>query len=122
MRIIWFSRHAPLEAQRRELERLWPSHEISIDPSPFGDAADIMRRFERMGGDEVVIVCPLSVAAKLIELGLRPLWPDMEAVSENYALAHPEEAVPSPRGRWFRFVRFRRLVAIEMRFEDDLQK
>lgn len=117
--VSWFSRHRPLPAQERELQRLFGRHmRIAWDPDVFCDAADIAARFQRSGAREMVIVAPLALVAKLLDLGLRPLWSDMREVDGDFAAGHPDSCVSAPRGRWFEFVRFRRLVGIEMTFED----
>ena len=112
----WFSRHDLLPAQRRALNGLFPDLTIVQDKRIFVDAQDIVARVRP--GDEVVLVAPLSLVQKLLDLGLRPLWAEMEPTTADYAKSHVNECVPAPRGRWFKFVKFRRLVGIEMKFED----
>ena len=53
------------------------------DPNPFEDAKDILKRYEDGGYDEIVVVAPLSVIAKLTEAGVRPLWAEMETIDEK---------------------------------------
>lgn len=147
MTIVWFSRHQPLQAQMTELSRLWPGHRFIPDGDKFMDADDIIQRLriKRPANDdmEIVIVAPLSVLQRLIERGLRPLWPEMREIISNsaedaarfnasssilparvvediesYVARHRATCVSAPRGRGFEFIRFRRLVAIEMRFEE----
>jgi len=60
----------------------------------------------------MVAVAPLSVIARLCELGLRPLWAEMEQVWSR------QESDVSAKGRFYRFVRFRRIMAVKLEFEE----
>ena len=77
MVILWLSRHEPITAQQDELERLFPRHTLRLDSQAFAEVDDILRRIQRCRADEVVIVAPLTLTAKLLERDIRPLWPDM---------------------------------------------
>jgi hypothetical protein len=118
MNIIWFARHEPLPAQRRELERLFPDHRLIIEADIYRSAEDIVERFNRLKGNEMVVIAPLSLVGKLIDLGLRPLWAELREVDAAYASKHPDRCVPAPRGRFQEFTRFRRLIGIELKFGD----
>jgi len=118
MKIYWVSRHDPLPAQRRELERLFgPGVEVQQDPRPFSNAEDIAARVKAAGADEVVVVAPLSVIQRLTELGIRPLWAEMEAIPAKGDL-DPEWETDAPGGRRYRFRRFRRIVGVKVEFEE----
>jgi len=112
MKVYWMSRHAPLPSQIAELRRLF-GEEVVIeqDPKPFDSADDILNRFRASGADELVIVAPLSVIAQIVQRGVKPLWAEMEVCS-------PDEAEVEAAGRHYRFVRFRRIVGIEIKFEE----
>lgn len=85
-RIVWFSRHEPLESQIKELKRLFGEEtEIIQDPKPFSSAEEVAKRYKEMGGDDMVVVAPLSVLGKLCQLGIKPLWADMEVVDPKNA-------------------------------------
>ena len=115
MRIYWVSRHRPLPSQIRELERLAGGQlEVVQDPNPFANAEEIKARFERNGCDDLVVVAPLSVFQRLVELGLRPLYAEMEKVP-------PEEAEVFAGGRGYRFRRFRRVRRLALEFEEHLE-
>jgi len=111
-KIYWMSRHAPLASQVRELERLFGAVEILQDPKPFDNADDVVRRFHESGADEIVIVAPLSVIAQLTQRGIKPLWAEMELVDD------PSQAEVEAAGRYYRFKKFRRIVGVEIKFED----
>lgn len=117
MKIYWVSRHEPLPAQRRELERLFGSVEVQQDPRPFSNAEEIVERFWAAGANEMVVVAPLSVIQQLTELGVKPLWAEMEAIPAEEEL-DPEREVDAPGGRRYRFQRFRRIVGVKIEFEE----
>ena len=110
MKILWLSRHAPLSAQVSALKALWPGCWIDHDPQPFGDATDIVRRIDRGGYAETVVVAPLSVIDHLCRNGLRPLRAEMEEVKR---LTDPSREVAAS-GRIYRFREFRRIVRLEL--------
>jgi hypothetical protein len=112
MRIVWFSRHEPIPSQIAELKRLFGDDiEIIQDPKPFSSAEEIVERFRTMEGDEMVVVAPLSVMGRLCDLGIKPLWAEMEQVPV-------EEAEVIANGRGYRFVRFRRVKRLSLEFEE----
>lgn len=117
MKILWVSRHQTLPRQLAELERLFGTVEVTQDPKPFSSAEDIARRFQQGGYDDIVVVAPLSVLARLIDLGIRPLWSEMEAVTDR---SQAEVTMQRRNGRvdLYRFSRFRRVTALRMEFED----
>jgi len=113
VKIYWMSRHAPLQSQVTELKRLFGDDVVIMqDPQPFSYADDIISRFRLSGADELVIVAPLSVIAQIVQRGIKPLWAEMEQVT------NPEEAETEAAGRLYRFVRFRRIVGIQLQFEE----
>lgn len=111
-RILWLSRHEPIEPQPAELRRLFGKVEIVHDPRSFASAEEIVRRFKDGGYDEIVVVAPLSVITKLCELGVKPLWSQMDQVGTD----DPADLVY--RGRRYRFNRFRRIKAVKLEFEE----
>jgi len=122
MKILWLSRHLPLEAQVRELRRRFGEETVIVqDEKPFSSAEEIVQRMKDGGFDEIVTVAPLSVIAKLTELGIKPLWAEMQDVrfmeDKNF---NPESDVllPGPPVRHFRFIGFRRVKRVGMEFEE----
>lgn len=57
--------------------------EVSQDPRPFDSAETIVRRFRQGGYDDVIVVAPLSVLARMVDLGLRPLWSEAERLNSD---------------------------------------
>lgn len=112
MRIIWFSRHPALPSQITELQRVFGEDvELLQDPNPFSSAEEVVRRFRSLNGDDMVVVAPLSVLGRLCDLGLKPLWAEMEQVP-------PEQAEVIAAGRGYRFIRFRRVKQLVLKFEE----
>lgn len=113
MKVLWMSRHQPLPCQIAELKRLFGADAvIEQDPRPFDSAEVIAQRFRDGSYDEMVVVAPLSVIAKLCELGIRPLWAEMFEPKTG------ETPDFTYRGRRYRFNRFRRITAVRLEFEE----
>jgi hypothetical protein len=114
VKVYWLSRHEPLPSQVAELRRLFGEDVVvEQDPKPFDSPLTTSSTaFRQSGADELLVVAPLSVIAQLVQRGVKPLWAEMEQVTDP-ALAETEAA-----GRLYRFVRFRRIAGIEIKFED----
>jgi len=112
-KVYWMSRHSPLPSQISQLKQLFGEDvKIIQDPKPFDSADDIVARFHQSGADELLVVAPLSVIAQLVQKGVKPLWAEMEVVQ------NPADAEVEAAGRYYRFVRFRRIVGVEIKFTD----
>jgi len=81
------------------------------DPRPFDSAEKIVERVRQGGFDDVIVVAPLSVLARMVDLGLRPLWSEAEVVPR-------ERADWNVRDRYYRFVRFRRVRQLILEFDE----
>ena len=110
-KVLWLSRHPPLPSQIEELKKVFGSICVVQDSKPFSGADEIIRRFREGKFDEMVVVAPLSVIAKLTERGIQPLYAEMRQVPK-------EEAEVIASGRGYRFVRFRRIKGVKIEFED----
>lgn len=111
MKIHWVSRHPALKSQIKELKRLFGEIEIIHDPKPFSNAQEIYNRFKEYQADEIVIVAPMSVISKIIELGIKPLWAEMEEVPVKQS-----EVVA--KGRGYKFKKFKRIKKLKFEFEE----
>ncbi|MBI2589712.1 hypothetical protein HYW32_01655 [Candidatus Berkelbacteria bacterium] len=112
-RILWISRHGMNPVQLGALRRLFGADvRVERDSRPFDNAETIVRRVREGGYDDVITVVPLSVLARMVDLGLRPLWSEAEIV------AHPEESDWEVNGRYYRFVRFRRVRRLVLEFDE----
>lgn len=106
-RIIWFSRHNPLEKQKDELKRKFGEVEILIDTQPYSNADDIINRFKAAKADEMVTVAPLSVIDQLCQRGIQPLFAEMEVV-------HNGEYDVISSGRKYKFLKYTRIKQINI--------
>ena len=105
-KVLWLSRHKPLPTQHYTLQRMFGKDvEVAQDVSPFLSVGDILVRYKTGGYDDVVVVATLSMLDKLVHMGVRPLWAEMEQVGKG-------------KCRSYRFRRFRRVMGLEMKFED----
>lgn len=112
-KILWMSRHAPLASQLAELRRLFDDETVvEQDARPFDSAEQIAARYRNGGYDDLVVVAPLSVLGRLVDLGIKPMWAEMEQVTD------PARAEVSARDRHYRFARFRRVKALRLEFEE----
>jgi len=109
-KILWLSRHKPLPSQRKELKNLFGKIILLRDINSFTNAKDIVRRYQAGGYDDLVVVAPLSVIARLCELDLHPLWAEMEQVQNDGS------AEVTVKGRFYRFVEFKRIKAVRLEF------
>lgn len=112
MRILWLSQHRPLPVQEQWLRRRFGDVTLHQDVNPFNSAEQIKQRFEAGKYDDLVVVAPLSVIAKLVELGIKPLWAQMQQIPSQ------QGADLAFRGRYFRFETFRRIKALQLEFEE----
>jgi hypothetical protein len=110
-RILWLSRHKPCPNQIRALRKIFGYVKVIHDPRSFGNADDIVKRFVKGKFDDIVIVAPLSVIKQCIERGIKPLWAEMQ-------ICPPHSADVFYNGRYYKFIRFRRIVAIDIKYED----
>jgi hypothetical protein len=110
--VVWFSRHDILPSQVTELKRLF-GEDVNIvqDSARVANADDMIHRYHEHGGDEMLVVAPLSVIDQLCKRGYHPLWAEMKEVplSESETVAN---------GRGFRFVKFRRVKRLALEFEE----
>lgn len=109
MKIMWFSRHAPIPKQITELMRIFGENtKVTVDPKPFSNADDVLDRYNRSGAKEMVIVAPMTVINELLKRGIKPLYAEMELVQDG------EEYDVEANGRKFRFVKFTRIIRIDI--------
>jgi hypothetical protein len=112
MKIMWLSRHKPTKRQVAELRRLFGKVVVEWDNRRFSGADDIVERFEGSGATEMVLVGPLTLFRELVKRGIRPLYATMEQVKGG----SPETEVQY-RGRSYKFVDFKRVVALNLVLE-----
>lgn len=81
-------------------------HEVYISAEKI---ADYVRRNKF---DEIIMVAPLSVMAKVIELGIKPIKADVIEVKDQ------KEKTFTYNGRHYKFVKFVRVTRLELVTED----
>lgn len=112
-RILWISRHSMHLVQLGALRRLFGDDvELTEDPRPWDNAETIVRRVREGGYDDCIVVAPYSVLARMVDLGLRPLWSEAEEVKD------PWSADWSVRERHYRFLRFKRVKRLALELDD----
>ena len=109
-KILWLSQHKPLPSQKKKLENLFGEIMLLRDVNPFTNAKDIVQRYQAGGYDDLVVVAPLSVIERLCKMGLHPLWAEMEQIQNDGS------AEVIVRGRFYRFVCFKRIKAVKLEF------
>lgn len=109
-KIIWFSQHEPLQVQIRELKKIFGEKtEVVQHPKVFANAEEIVKIYKEMQGEEMVVVAPLSVIARLCDLGIKPLWAKMVQVPI-------QKAEVIAKGRGYKFVEFKRIKGLKIEF------
>jgi len=112
--IIWMSRHKPVASQMKALQALYGADVIvEQDPRPFDSAEVIVRRYKEGGFRDIVVVAPLSVIAKMCELGVKPLWAESVEETNEQKIEYR-----GARGKGFRFVGFKRVARVDLVFEE----
>lgn len=86
--------------------------EVVADPRPFDNAETVVRRFRDGGYNDLIVVVPLSVLAKMTELGVRPLWAEATVVADR------SKADWVTNDRPYRFVRLRRVRRLVLEFDE----
>lgn len=116
-KILWLSKHRPLDSQREELKALYGQDcQIVIDQEPFRSVEDIIDRIEKAKADDIVLMAPLTMCRKLLELGIQPLYAEMRRTLLSRAEVVKHRRDGSSPG--YEFVKFLRLTNIEVNYED----
>jgi hypothetical protein len=85
--------------------------QLVTDPKPFDSAETIVKRVRDGNYDDCIVVAPYSVLAKMVDLGLRPLWSEAEQLPDQ---ANSDWNV---RDRYYRFLRFKRVKDLVLELE-----
>lgn len=113
MKILWVSQHPPTVSQLEELRRIFGEDvEVAKDPKPFSSAEEIAKRFWDGGYNDMVVVAPMSVIPRLVDLKIKPLWAEMIQVKSK------AESEVEAKDRFYRFDRFRRIKSLRFEFEE----
>lgn len=112
-KIIWMSRHAPTLSQLRELDRLFPGHNLQFDPASFSGADDIVARFRANKGDEMVVVAPWTVIRAITKRGIQPIYAEMKQVPCHRG-SHEVSIGEGKRRRCYEFVKFYHCASVKL--------
>ena len=81
-KVLWVSRHPVLSSQKEVLKTYFGDDmDLVIYPDPFDSARDIVEKYKSTNCDDMVVVAPYSVIHQLNEIGIKPIWAQMEEVS-----------------------------------------
>jgi hypothetical protein len=114
-KVLWFSRHPMMEFQRPILKKLFGEDmmlEHLIGRDAYMSAEKIVDYIRRNKFDEIIMVAPLSVMAKVIELGIYPIKADVVEVKDE------KEKTFTYNGRHYKFIKFVRVIRLELVTED----
>lgn len=111
-KILWLSGHSMNGIQMPALRRIFGADVQLVERVGFvGNAEQIVRAYREGGFDDLIIVAPLSVISRVVELGVHPLW--SEAV-----ICSREQMDWETSGRYYRFARFRKIRRLAFEFDD----
>lgn len=115
--IAWFSDFKPTLRQKDELRRIFgPLVRIHYRPERHWSTEKIVTDYHDIGADDLVVVCSLAKLVPLLDMGLKPLVTEMETCQSN----HPDAQVLFSGHRSLRFVRFSRLIEVNLQTEEPL--
>ncbi|MCX6704434.1 MAG: hypothetical protein NTZ07_03230 [Candidatus Woesebacteria bacterium] len=110
--ILWVSRHKMHGVQMGALKRMFGADvKVTEDSRLFDSAETVVKRFREGAYDDIIVVAPYSVLARLMDLGLHPLWSEAEIVDK-------EKSDWSVNNRYYRFTRFKRVKRFVLELED----
>jgi len=114
-KIWWFSRHKPMDFQIPILREKFGEDMVLVQSSEseaYMTGDKIVECMHRERFDEIIMVAPLSVIEKVIERGLRPIKAEVVEVKD----AHSATFIFNRRH--YKFIKFVRIVRIEIITED----
>jgi len=115
--IAWYGPGPATPRQEKELQRLFGAGAtVDYRGRPDNDQK-ILKDLEASGADETVMVARTALLELLLEQGVQPLYSQMEACDPD----HPEVDVKLPNGKCFRFLGFKRLRELHLKYADVLE-
>ena len=78
VRVLWLSRHAATEEQRKELERIFGTVHIIFRSETVPNGKRVVEIMDEQDIDELVAVLPVNILAELLRLGIQPIRAVME--------------------------------------------
>jgi hypothetical protein len=123
-RILWISKHKPLQRQVNELKRIFGNNvEIIVHDYKVKDANHVFKLIKKFNADEVVTILPLSIIQRICEMGIKPLWSEMEFlhVCDYFNcndFKNESDYYDISSKRHFRFKKFYRIKEVKMVLEE----
>jgi hypothetical protein len=114
-KILWYSRHRPMEFQLPILKKIFGDDmvmEYKVGNDAYMSAEKIVQILKAEKFDEIVMVAPLSVMAKVIENGVLPIKADVVEVKSG------EDFTFEYNKRFYKFIKFVRVIRLELVTED----
>jgi len=114
-KVLWYSRHTMMEFQRPILQKLFGDDmvlEQKVGNDAYMSAEKILQYMRENHFDEIIMVAPLSVMAKVIELGINPIKAEVIQVKDE------KEKTFTYSGRHYKFIKFVRVMRLELVTED----
>jgi len=114
-KILWFSRHQPMAFQIPILQNIFGRDMIlekKVGNDSYMNAEKIVQFIKENHFEEIVMVAPFSVMAKVIELGVKPIKADVVEVKDESL------ATFSFGGRHYKFIKFVRVIRLELVTKD----
>lgn len=84
-RILWISRHSPMQKQIQELEDCFeqPVDMIQVSTN-IQDPREVKELMSKYGASEVVAILPLKLLGKLAAMGIKPIQAVMSRDLDKY--------------------------------------
>ncbi|MCC6323908.1 hypothetical protein IT400_03915 [Candidatus Nomurabacteria bacterium] len=114
-KILWFSRHTPMAFQIPILQNVFGEDivlEQKVGNDSYINAEKLVQFMKENHFDEIVMVAPFSVIAKVIELGIKPIK------ANTIEIKDAKDATFSFSGRHYKFIKFVRVMRLELVTED----
>ena len=88
-KILWLSQQRPEPVQVRALEKIFGGKvEIVRKLEEYPEPADIVKLYKEGNYNDIVVVACTALISQLVELGLRPLWPEMVKTDKGACFGH----------------------------------
>jgi len=122
-KILWISKHKPLQKQVEELKRIFGNIEIVLWDQKVKDVNHILKLIKKFNANEVIPILPLSIIQRLVENGIKPLWSEMKFLHEcDYFncndFNNESDYYDIASKKHFRFQKFYRIKEIKMVLEE----
>lgn len=115
--IAWYARSPETPRQVEGLKSIFGEDTIVEHRGSPNNAQLLREDFEGSGAKDCVIVGPLAYLEHVLKEGIQPLWSQMEACRPD----DPAVEIKLPDGRCFKFIEFRRLLNLHVKYAEILE-